>query len=47
MVVLQNPDNYKLLGFEISNNKNKKYDAILENKFTKELKRIPFGQKGY
>lgn len=47
MVVLTNPENYKLLGFEISQTKNKKYDAILENKFTKDIKRIPFGDVRY
>lgn len=44
---LDNPDNYKLIKFEKSNTKTKKYDAILENKLTKKLKRIPFGSITY
>jgi hypothetical protein len=47
MVVVQNPKDYKLLGFEKSHLKNKKYNAILENKKTGRIKTIPFGQKGY
>ena len=38
---------YKLKGFERSNTKNKKYDAILINKTTKKEKRIPFGDSRY
>lgn len=37
---------YKFIRFEKSNKINKKYDAILENKKTKKLIRLPFGQKG-
>ena len=35
---------YKFIRFEKSNKINKKYDAIIENKKTKKLIRIPFGQ---
>lgn len=44
---LINPEEYKFLGFEPSNTKNKKYDAILENKQSKKIKRIPFGDSRY
>lgn len=46
MVVLENPEEYKLLRFEVSNSKNKKYDAILRHT-TGRIKRIPFGDKRY
>ena len=38
---------YSLLGFEPSHRKLKKYDAILQNKKTKEKIRVPFGDKRY
>lgn len=38
---------YRFLKFERSKTKNKKYDAILENKKTKRLRRVPFGDKRY
>jgi len=44
-MILLNPEHYKLLGFEKSNHKNKKYDAILTNGY--EIKRIPFGALNY
>lgn len=37
------PDDYKLLGFRVSYTKNKKYDAILQHKDTKEFKFVPYG----
>lgn len=46
MVVLKNPEEYKLLRFEKSEIKNKKYDAILRHESGK-LKRIPFGDTRY
>lgn len=46
MVILQNPEEYKLLRFEVSQTKNKKYDAILRHT-TGRIKRIPFGDKRY
>ena len=38
---------YKLLGYRKSKRKNAKYDAILENKTTKKLKYVPFGDVRY
>ena len=38
---------YKLLGYRKSKTKHKKYDAILENKKSKKLKYVPFGDKRY
>jgi hypothetical protein len=38
---------YKLKGFERSDSKHKKYNAILTNKSTKKEKRIPFGDSRY
>lgn len=38
---------YKFIKFEKSKTANKKYDAILQNKKTKKLKKIPFGDKRY
>lgn len=40
---LENPTNYILSGFETSKNKNKKYDAILQDRYNKNIKRISFG----
>ena len=44
-MILLNPERYKLLGFEKSKYKDKKYDAILSNGY--KLKRIPFGALNY
>jgi hypothetical protein len=44
MVRIHNPENYKLLGFELGGKKHK-YIAILENIHTTEKKQIPFGGK--
>lgn len=38
---------YKLLGYEKSKKKDKKYDAIIQNKKTKKIIRIPFGNIHY
>ena len=38
---------YKLKGFEKATSVNKKYNAILVNKATKKIKRIPFGASDY
>ena len=46
MVYLDKKD-YKFLKFEKSNTKNKKYDAVLQNKKTKREKRLPFGSAQY
>lgn len=44
---LQKPMDYKLLRFEQSNTRNKKYDAILIHKTNGTLRRIPFGDSRY
>ena len=44
-MILLNPECYKLLGFEQSNYKNKKYDAILSDGY--KIKRVPFGALNY
>jgi len=46
-MILDNPNDYKLIEFKKSKFKNKKYDAILINKKNGKIKKIPFGQKGY
>jgi len=46
-MIVKNPENYELMGFQESHLNNKKYDAILKNKITNKLKLVPFGQKGY
>ena len=38
---------YKFLRFEKSKSIIKKYDAILENKKTGQIKRVPFGHRRY
>jgi hypothetical protein len=43
---IDNPEDYILSGFEKSNTKNKKYDAILRDKEGK-IKRVPFGDIRY
>ena len=40
-------DQFRLLRFERSRTKNKKYDAIIEDRKTKRTQRVPFGQIGY
>ena len=47
MVTIKNPQNYKLLYFEKSHKKYAKYNAVLENKITKKLTHVPFGDKRY
>jgi hypothetical protein len=44
---VNNPDSYRLLGFEVNRGNKKKYNAVLQNKKTKEKLRISFGAKGY
>jgi hypothetical protein len=47
-MILPNPKDYKLLHFEVSTRANKKYDAILQNKYDPtNIKRISFGDKRY
>ena len=38
---------FNLIRFEKSNTKNKKYDAIVENKISKKTFRVPFGDSRY
>lgn len=45
MVVISNPEDYTLVGFQKSATPGKKIDAILKGKDGKTRK-IPFGQKG-
>ena len=40
-------DKFKLIKFQKSKTKGKKYDAIIEEKLTKRRMRIPFGAIGY
>lgn len=44
---IPNPNDYTFKGFEKSNVKNKKYNAILVHKKTKREKRVPFGDTRY
>ena len=44
---IHNPENYDFIGIEVNRGKRAKYNGVLKNKFTNQLKRIPFGQKGY
>lgn len=37
---------YDLVGFEVSKSSSKKYDAIIKNKKTGQIVRIPFGAHG-
>ena len=46
MVRIKDPENYKLFNYEIGTGDHK-YFAILENKKTKKIKKIPFGNKKY
>lgn len=38
---------YKLLGYQKSKTQNKMYDALLEDKKTKRIIKVPFGDKRY
>jgi len=38
---------YVFVRFQKSKNPKKKYDAILKNKLTKKIVRVPFGSVGY
>jgi hypothetical protein len=40
-------NDYKLLGYRRSKSKYKKYDAILENKKSKKINYVPFGDVRY
>jgi hypothetical protein len=43
MVVVKNPEQYKLVRFQVCRDKKHKYNAILENKKTGKQKKVPFG----
>ena len=48
-MIIEHPEDYKLVGFERSHVRGKKYDAILRNKRdpTRSKKSVPFGAVGY
>ena len=51
-MIIEHPEDYKLVGFERSHVRGKKYDAILRNKKTRsnghyQVRRVPFGAVGY
>lgn len=46
-MIIKDPQYWKLTGFEKSQSKNKKYDAILTNKFSSKVIRVPFGDSRY
>ena len=46
-MIIKNPSDYKFIEFKKSNTKHKKYDAILMNKKTSKLKKVPFGDNRY
>lgn len=43
MVVISNPEEYKLIQFEVSTDGKHKYNAILEHKKTGKQRKVPFG----
>ena len=45
-MIVKNPNNYDFVKFE-KGNYPKKYNAILINKETRKLKRVPFGDQRY
>ena len=45
-MIVKNPNDYTLKGFRLSKTKGKKIDAVLENKKTRSILYVPFGQKG-
>lgn len=49
-MIIENPEDYELVGFERSKVRGKKYDAILrrkKNTTRKGIRRVPFGAVGY
>ena len=51
-MIIENPEDYELVGFERSHVRGKKYDAILRRKKTRKeqkhgIRRVPFGAVGY
>ena len=47
MVVIQDPENYRFVRFQVSDTKGKKYDAIIQNLETKKERKVPFGDRDY
>lgn len=43
MVVIENPQEYKLVGFEVNKDKKHKYNALLQHKKTGKIRKVPFG----
>ena len=46
-MIIQNPEDYRLVKFEKSHLQGKKYNAVLVNKKTGRERRVPFGALGY
>lgn len=46
-MIIKNPNHYILVGFQKSLTNNKKYDALLRNKSTMKIKKVPFGDLRY
>lgn len=46
-MIVKNPNDYKFIEFKKSNTKHKKYDALLMNKKTNKIKKVPFGDNRY
>jgi hypothetical protein len=46
-MIIENPENYRFVRFQVSETKGKKYDAILQNLETKKERRVPFGDRQY
>jgi len=45
MVRVQDPESWKVKGYELATDKKHKYNAVLEHRKTGALKKIPFGGK--
>jgi hypothetical protein len=46
-MIVENPNDYILQSFQLSETKGKKYDALLKHRETGKIKRVPFGALGY
>jgi hypothetical protein len=46
-MIVENPKEYKFIGFEVSKRKDKKYNAILQHKTSGRYKKVPFGDTAY
>ena len=47
ILTIMTPKTHEFIGFEESHLPNKKYNAILKNKTSGRLVRVPFGARGY